>query len=101
MPVRFHDLMQAATRLARPFTPSEEVTSGTVAAALLTRSGALRTGVCIDTSCSPGFRAGTLRGGGRARPATVAMGGSSRSPRPARSTEERMVVETPNVRCEP
>jgi cytidine deaminase len=53
--VRFHDLIQAATRLARPFAPSDDVTSGTVAAALLTRSGALYTGVCIDTACSLGF----------------------------------------------
>lgn len=49
------ELIRIAAGLAQPFSPSTEVTSGTVAAALLSRSGALYTGICIDTSSSLGF----------------------------------------------
>jgi cytidine deaminase len=44
-----------ASGLARRFKPSEDCTSGDVAAALLTPSGRVYTGVCIDTACSLGF----------------------------------------------
>lgn len=49
------DLISRATALARPFAPSPECSSGTVAAAILTTSGNVYTGVCVDTRCSLGF----------------------------------------------
>ena len=48
-------LIDTAAALARPFAPSVEVTSGTVAAALMTAAGTIYTGVCVDTRCSLGF----------------------------------------------
>jgi cytidine deaminase len=48
-------LIATATSLARPFAPSTDCTSGSVAAALVTAAGNVYTGVCIDTSCSLGF----------------------------------------------
>jgi cytidine deaminase len=48
-------LIATAAALARPFTPSGDCTSGTVAAALVTTSGKTYTGVCIDTRCGLGF----------------------------------------------
>ena len=41
--------------LARPFVTSGDCTSGDVAAALVTGSGTLYTGVCIDLECGIGF----------------------------------------------
>ncbi|MFN2566436.1 MAG: cytidine deaminase [Gemmatimonadaceae bacterium] len=49
------DLIAIASGLARRFTPSDDCTSGDVAAALVTASGQVYTGVCIDTACSLGF----------------------------------------------
>ncbi len=49
------DLIAAASLLARRFKPSDDCTSGDVAAALLTAGGQVYTGVCIDTACSLGF----------------------------------------------
>jgi cytidine deaminase len=49
------DLIATASELARRFTPSYDCTSGDVAAALVTASGRVYTGVCIDTACSLGF----------------------------------------------
>jgi cytidine deaminase len=48
-------LIEIATALARPFAASDEVTSATVAAALVTTTGAVYTGVCVETRCSLGF----------------------------------------------
>ena len=48
-------LIAMAGALARPFAPSEDCTSGSVAAALVTAAGNVYTGVCIDTACSLGF----------------------------------------------
>ena len=48
-------LIEIAAALARPFTPSAECSSGTVAAALVTVAGHVFTGVCVDTRCSLGF----------------------------------------------
>ena len=48
-------LIAAAHALARPFAPSEDVRAGEVAAALVSASGRLYTGVCIDTASSLGF----------------------------------------------
>ena len=49
------ELIALASSLARPFTPSAECSSGTVAAALLTAESSVFTGVCVDTACSLGF----------------------------------------------
>lgn len=49
------NLIDRAARLARPFAPSEEVSSGNVAAALVSGAGVVYTGVCIDTRSSLGF----------------------------------------------
>jgi cytidine deaminase len=48
-------LIATAASLARPFSPSADCTSGSVAAALVTAAGNIDTGVCIDTACSLGF----------------------------------------------
>jgi cytidine deaminase len=48
-------LIDAARKLARPFRPSDDVKSGGVASALVTTSGNMYTGICIDTACSMGF----------------------------------------------
>lgn len=49
------ELIAIATELARPFAPSDCVESGGVASAILSASGRVYTGVCVDTSCSMGF----------------------------------------------
>ena len=49
------DLIALATELAIPFATSTDCTSGEVAAALVTSSGRVYTGVCIDTECGIGF----------------------------------------------
>ena len=49
------ELIDVASSLARPFTPSTECISGTVAAALVTSESHIFTGVCVDTACSLGF----------------------------------------------
>ena len=49
------ELIAVATELARPFTPSPDCTSGSVASAIITAAGNIYTGVCIDTQCSLGF----------------------------------------------
>ena len=49
------ELIAVATGLARPFTPSPDCTSGSVASAIITAAGNIYTGVCIDTQCSLGF----------------------------------------------
>jgi cytidine deaminase len=51
----FDDLYQKAKTVLNPRRLSNEVDAGGVAAALLTDSGAVYTGVCIDTACSMGF----------------------------------------------
>jgi cytidine deaminase len=49
------ELITTASRLAHRFQPSDDCTSGDVAAALITTAGRVYTGVCIDTACSLGF----------------------------------------------
>jgi cytidine deaminase len=49
------ELIAVAAGLARPFTPSPDCTSGSVASAIMTATGNVYTGVCIDTQCSLGF----------------------------------------------
>ncbi len=51
----FQELRAIATRAVNPRTLSETVEVGGVAAAVLTDSGAVYTGVCIDAACSLGF----------------------------------------------
>src|SRR5438876_11660489 len=49
------ELIAVAAKLVGEFRTSENCTAGGVAAALVTRSGTLYSGICIDTSCSLGF----------------------------------------------
>jgi cytidine deaminase len=49
------DLITTASKLAKRFKPSDDCTSGDVAAALVTAAGHVYTGICIDTACSLGF----------------------------------------------
>jgi cytidine deaminase len=49
------ELILVARRLAQPFTPSADCTSGEVAAALMTNSGKVYTGICVDAECGLGF----------------------------------------------
>jgi cytidine deaminase len=49
------ELIAIASGLATRFTASDDCTSGDVAAALVTASGHVYTGVCVDTACSLGF----------------------------------------------
>jgi len=49
------ELIALADSLARPFTPSAECSSGTVASALVTDESTVFTGVCVDTAYSLGF----------------------------------------------
>jgi len=49
------ELIAIATALAGEFRTSGHCVAGDVAAALLSSSGRLYTGICIDTACSMGF----------------------------------------------
>jgi len=49
------DLVQTATQLVGEFKTSQGCVAGGVAAALISRSGHVYTGICIDTACSLGF----------------------------------------------
>ena len=51
----FDDLYQAAKAVLNPRKLSEFADAGGVGAALLSESGRVYTGVCIDTACSMGF----------------------------------------------
>lgn len=51
----FDDLLQHARAVLNPRRLSDEAEAGGVGAALLTDSGRVYTGVCIDTACSMGF----------------------------------------------
>jgi cytidine deaminase len=49
------ELINIAKKLASEFRTSEDCVAGGVAAALVTTSGRVYTGICIDTACSLGF----------------------------------------------
>ena len=51
----FDELYQQAKMVINPRRLSPEAEAGGVSAALLTESGKVYTGVCIDTACSMGF----------------------------------------------
>lgn len=51
----FIELYNIARSAAKPFKLSEYAEAGGVGAAILTVSGNVYTGVCIDTACSMGF----------------------------------------------
>ena len=53
--MEFDELYQQAKSVLNPRRLSEEAEAGGVGAALLTESGRVYTGVCIDTSSSMGF----------------------------------------------
>ena len=48
-------MIAAATALVGEFRTSEDCFAGGVAAAILSRTGRIYTGICIDTECSMGF----------------------------------------------
>jgi cytidine deaminase len=54
-PAKFDELYQQAKSVLNPRRLSQEAEAGGVGAALLTESGRVYTGVCIDTSSSMGF----------------------------------------------
>jgi cytidine deaminase len=49
------ELTSIATKLAGQFRTSEDCVAGSVAAALVTTTGQIYTGICIDTACGLGF----------------------------------------------
>jgi cytidine deaminase len=49
------ELVDIATGLAGEFRTSDDCVAGGVAAAILSASGRIYTGVCIDTACGMGF----------------------------------------------
>ncbi len=51
----FEELYEKAKSVVHPRKLSSEAEAGDVGAALLTESGNVYTGVCIDTACSMGF----------------------------------------------
>ncbi len=51
----FEELYEKAKSVVHPRRLSKEAEAGEVGAALLTESGNVYTGVCIDTACSMGF----------------------------------------------
>jgi len=53
--VDFEELRAIAARAVNPRQLSDCADAGGVAAAILSESGAVYTGVCIDTACSLGF----------------------------------------------
>ncbi len=55
MTTSFEELREMAKAVLKPRKLSEMAEAGGVGAALLTESGRLYTGVCIDTACSMGF----------------------------------------------
>lgn len=53
--ITFDDLYQRAKSVLNPRKLSDAAEAGGVGAALLSESGQIYTGVCIDTACSMGF----------------------------------------------
>lgn len=53
--MKFEELYQAAKSVLNPRKLSEFAEAGGVGAAILSDSGRIYTGVCIDTGCSMGF----------------------------------------------
>ena len=49
------ELLAAATALVGEYRTSNDCVAGGVAAAILSRSGHVYTGVCVDTQCGMGF----------------------------------------------
>jgi cytidine deaminase len=54
-PLTFEELYQMAKSVIQPRRLSEFAEAGGVGAAILSESGRVYTGVCIDTACSMGF----------------------------------------------
>ena len=51
----FEELIEKATQVLNPRQLSSTAEAGSVAAAILTNSGNIYTGICIETACSMGF----------------------------------------------
>ena len=55
MPPEIKDLIQAARQVQGQFSLTEDLTAGSVGAALRTRSGKIFTGICVDVTCGLGL----------------------------------------------
>lgn len=53
--MEFEELIRLAARTVNPRDLTDNASAGSVAAALVTDTGNVYTGVCIDTPCSMGF----------------------------------------------
>lgn len=51
----YWEIIAEAHQLARPITPSEHCSAGTVGSVIVSRSGRKYTGICLDFSSSLGF----------------------------------------------
>ena len=51
----FEELIEKATQVLNPRQLSSTAEAGSIAAAILTNSGNIYTGICIETACSMGF----------------------------------------------
>ena len=51
----YTEIIQEAHRLAKPITPSEHCSAGSVGSVIVSRSGKRYTGICLDFDCSLGF----------------------------------------------
>ena len=49
------ELIKRASEITGLYKPNEDFTSGAVGAALVTKSGNVHTGVCVDCACGIGF----------------------------------------------
>ena len=55
MPHEIDDLIQAARQIQGQFSLTDDLTAGSVGAALRTRSGKIFTGICVDVTCGLGL----------------------------------------------
>ena len=51
----YRDLITQAHQLACPIKPSDDCSAGSVASVIISRSGKIYTGICLDFACSLGF----------------------------------------------
>lgn len=53
--MNYSAFISQALEVARPIYPSKDCQAGTVGAAIISTSGKMYTGICLDFSCSLGF----------------------------------------------
>ena len=51
----YTEIIQEALQLAKPITPSQHCSAGSVGSVIISRSGNKYTGICLDFACSLGF----------------------------------------------